>query len=137
MHYIIYIRVVWCKCVRVCRSLRPKRVFAFLGHSHYHNIMTMISYCIWSYNDRNNIKLVVASYIYIYIYIYIYSMIWYDMILRRSLYIYGCSRFPPKSTLSFTARSVYYTIWYTFPFSTEMKISISSSSSLHFGYYKN
>lgn len=76
-------------CANMLCSLRPKRVFAFLGHSHYHNIMTMILYCIWSYNDRNNIKLVVvASYI---MCVCVYSMIrYYD---GRFIYFMGVAVF--------------------------------------------
>jgi len=108
--------------MRVSCSLGPKRVFAFLGHSHYHNIMTMILYCIWSYNDRNKIKLVVVA---------SHNMcvcvcVFYDMILRRSFYIfYGCCRFPPKSTLSFTTKSIYTILYILFHFPSKWKFQFS------------
>jgi len=96
--------------VFVSGSLRPKRVFAFLGHAHYH-IMTRVM--VWSNNKRNNIKLVVASHMRTYINMLFFILYIYNTILQRSFYIYGCSRSPSKSTLSFTAKSVYVILYFS------------------------
>lgn len=128
MHYTIYTLVVPMYDVSACaRELfaSPQTCFCILGHLHYH-IMTRILY------GLTTIAIILKSSLHL-IYMYILYIIFYNVILRRSLCIYGFSCFLPKSTVPFTAKSVIR--YYTFQISTKMEIQIFSSSQL-FAYYK-